>query len=172
MRLEPTSLIKRRKRERRRMTGLTGQPLVEAAHAVCRELDPDRRGLPLVQIEAALTSRGIAIARADARKTLGNSLNKHQDLFVRVGPATWSWTPPSYDPRKGLSGMGLAEEAYLVLSRRDPGREGLHYEDIKLLLIEEGVHIRGGNPGNTLFSALQNAKQWFEWVGSGTFRLK
>lgn len=151
---------------------LTGRPLAEAAHVACRELDPDHRGLPLAEIEAALGARGIAIAGADARKTLGNSLNKHQDLFVRVGPATWSWTAPSYDPTKGLSGMALAEEAYLVLSRQDPERRGLHYEEIKHLLVEQGVKIRGGNAGNTLFSALQNAPRWFEWVGSGTFRLK
>lgn len=68
--------------------------------------------------------------------------------------------------------MALAEEAYLVLSREDPRREGLHYEEIKRHLVEQGVKIRGGNAGNTLFSALQNATQWFEWVGSGRFRLK
>jgi len=150
----------------------TGRPLAEAAHAICRNLDPDRRGLPLGDIVAALESSGIVIAGADRRKTLGSALNKHQDLFVRVGPATWSWTPPSYDPTKGLSGLALAEEAYLVLSRHDPKREGLHYEEIKRLLLEQGVQIRGGNAGNTLFSALQSGSQWFEWVGSGRFRLK
>jgi hypothetical protein len=48
----------------------------------------------------------------------------------------------------------------------------VHYERIKELLQASGVKIRGGNPGDTVFTALQNANDWFEWTGSGTFRLK
>lgn len=153
-------------------TALVGRRLAEAAHLVCREVDEQRQGLPVGEIESALKAKDILIGGEEPRNTLSTALNKHQDLFARVGPATWAWTPPSFDPTKGLSGAALAEEAYLVLSKHDPTRQGLHYELIKKLLRESGVQIRGGNPGDTVFTALQNAGQWFEWVGSGVFRLK
>ena len=151
---------------------LVGRRLAEAAHLICREVDEERHGLPVAEIESALKAKEIDVGGGDQRSTLSTALNKHQDLFARVGPATWAWTPQSFDPTKGLSGAALAEEAYLVLSKHDPNRQGLHYELIKKLLRESGVQIRGGNPGDTVFTALQNASQWFEWVGSGVFRLK
>ena len=154
------------------MTPLMGRPLAEAAHAVCRDLDPEQHGVALVQIQRELVLREVLVAGSDTRKTLGSSLNKHQDLFRRVAPSTWAWTEPTFDPQVGLSGAVLAEEAYFVLSKHPEGRTGLHYENIKELLQTSGVKIRGGNPGNTLFTALQNADEWFEWTGSGTFRLK
>lgn len=151
---------------------LNGRRLAEAAYPVCQELDPEQKGLHLQAIEEALAQRGVPIAGAVARQTLSNALNKHQDLFVQGAQSTFVWTPPSYDPAKGLSGAALAEEAYRVVAVHEPARTGMRYGKILSLLLEEGVQIRGGNRGNTLFTALQNAKELFEWVGSGTFRLR
>lgn len=152
--------------------GSRGRPLAEVAHATCQEVDPNQQGLLVADTQAELALRSVEIAGTDRRRTLSTALNKHQDLFRRVGPSTWAWTSPGFDRRLGLSGSTLAEEAYLVLTKHPQGRVGLHYEEIKGLLQAAGVMIRGGNPGNTVFTALQNADEWFEWTGSGTFRLK
>lgn len=152
--------------------GVLGRELAIAAHRVCQEVDPDQQGVPIAELEGELQRRSVAIAGPVQRKTLSTALNKHQDLFRRAGPATWAWTQPTFDPGVGLSGAALAEEAYLVMSRHPDGRTGMHYESIKRVLQDSGVKIRGGNPGDTLFTALQNASDWFEWTRSGTFRLK
>jgi hypothetical protein len=151
---------------------LTGRQLAETAYPVCQELDPEAKGLKPQVIHEALVARGIAIAGANPRQTLNSTLNKHQDLFKGGPNYTWVWTEPSYDPTQGLSGAALAEEAYRVMAVHDRDRSGMHYGKLLRLLLDEGVLIRGGNRGNTLFTALQNADHLFTWVGSGTFRIQ
>lgn len=154
------------------MSGLVGQALAKAAHPIVRSADPDGRGLLIAEIEAAVLAAGIEIGGKSSRQVLGTAINNAQDLFKWVSENRWRWIEPVVPAGPGLSAFALAEEAYLVAIRHDPDQKGLHYEKLKQLLLETGVIIRGANPGKTLYSALLNAKQWFEWVSSGTFRWK
>ena len=150
---------------------LNGRPLALAAHLICQGLDLGQTGLRPQVIEEALIAGGIRISGKNPRATLNSTLNHHQDLFKGGPKYTWIWTNPSYDPLRGLSGAALAEEAYRMLSLHDPDRTGMHYGKVLELLLEDGVEIRGGNRGSTLFTSLQNSDM-FEWVSSGTFRVK
>lgn len=151
---------------------LAGRDLALASHPVCRDADPEQQGFLIGELETVVTRAGIRIGGKTSRQTLGTAINLAQDLFEWVEGGRWRWIEPKIPKGPGLSGRALAEEAYLVATLHDPDRNGLHYEAIKRLLIEERVVIKGTNPGHTTYSALSNAKQWFEWVSSGTFRWK
>ena len=152
-------------------SGLNGRPLALAALRVCQRLDPDQKGLKPQVIEQALIADEVRISGENPRATLNSTLNHHQDLFKGGPDYTWIWTNQSYDPARGLSGAALAEEAYRIMSLHDTGRVGMHYGSILEALLADGVEIRGGNRGNTLFTALQNSDM-FEWISSGTFRVR
>lgn len=154
------------------MTALVGRDLALAAHPVCRAADPDQRGIPIGEIESAVTSADIEIGGITPRQVLGTALNNSQDLFEQAAGGRWRWIEPVPSKGLGLSGLTLAEEAYVIAMREDPARLGLHYGRLKQFLIDDGVIIRGTNQGKTLFGSLQAATQWFEWVSSGTFRWK
>ena len=109
-----------------------------------------------------------ATIRGDARITLASALNKAQHRFDHPGRGLWAWKET--ETTAGLSGAALLDEAILVAKRLDPDRSGIHYETIKTAIIEAGARIAGGNPGNTLFSVLKSAPDWFEPVGDGRFR--
>lgn len=152
--------------------GLTGRALALAAHPVCRVADADQHGLPIADLEAAVLAGGIVIGGKVPRQALVTALNSSQDLFEWVKPGRWRWIEPVEARGAGLSGRALAEEAYRLAILRDPDRKGLHYEALKKMLLDDGVIIRGTNPGRTLFGSLQTADRWFEWMSSGTFRWK
>jgi hypothetical protein len=154
------------------LTALVGRALALAAHPVCRTTDPDLRGLIIAEVEAALIASGIEIGGKTPRQVLGTALNNSQDLFDQAPGSRWRWIEPVASRGEGLSGLALAEEAYPVAMRLDPDRAGLHYESLKTALIDQGVIIRGTNPGKTMFGSLQAATRWFEWVSSGKFRWK
>lgn len=154
------------------MSGLVGRPLAEAVHPVCRDVDPGQGGLRAAEIEAALAAAGVEIGGVTPRQVLGSALNNAQDLFEVAQSSRWRWIEPVERRSAVMSGIALAEEAYRLAMRHDPERLGIHYEMMKSLLLEDGVNIRGGNQGKTVFGSLQNAPQWFEWVASGTFRWK
>ena len=71
-----------------------------------------------------------------------------------------------------MSGEPLAEEAYRLAIKHDPGRAGLHCEEIRRLLQESGVIIAPRNPGRTVFTPPSRADNLSEWVSPGTFRCK
>lgn len=152
------------------MTALVGRALAVAAHPICREADPEQLGLRIADIESALGAANLEIGGVTPRQVLGTALNNSQDLFEQAPGGRWRWIEPVSSKGVGLSGLTLAEEAYVVAMREDPDRVGLHYEKIKQMLVDEGVIIRGTNPGKTVFGSLQAATRWFEWVSSGTFR--
>jgi len=154
------------------VTELVGRELALAAHPLCRTADADQAGLTVSEIEALLSQAGVAVGGRDKRKVLQTALNNSQDLFELAPKYKWRWLEPRVAGGEGMSGRALAEEAYRLAISADPGRLGLHYEKIKMLLIEDGIEIRGTNPGKTVFQALNDAKQWFDWVSSGTFRWK
>lgn len=154
------------------MTELVGRALALAAHPLCRAADGERNGLTISEIEALLSPAGVTVGGRDKRKVLHTALNNSQDLFEQAPQYRWRWLEPRLPTGEGMSGRALAEEAYRLVISADPGRQGLHYEHIKTLLIEDGVEIRGTNPGKTVFQALNQAKQWFDWVTSGKFRWK
>jgi hypothetical protein len=154
------------------VTALVGRALALAAHPLCRARDPGRAGLVVAEVEAALTSAGIDIGGKTPRQVLGTALNNSQDLFGQAPGSRWVWIEPIAPRGEGLSGLALAEEAYPVAMRLDPSRQGIHYETLKLALLDDGVIIRGTNPGKTMFGSLQGASRWFEWVSSGKFRWK
>ncbi len=151
---------------------LVGRQLAQVAHRILEEADPEQRGLTIAECEAALLSAGIEIGGRVPRQVLGTALNNSQDLFEQAPGYRWRWIVPVPLPAGGLSGLALAEEAYILAMKHDPGRKGLHFERLKQLLLENGVTIRGTNPGRTLFGSLQAADQWFEWIARGTFRWK
>lgn len=146
---------------------LFGDQLAEVAQGHARRLDPERLGLHTSVIQDAVQAAGTSI-RGDAPVTLWNAMNKAQHRFTKTGRSTWTWKET--EPKDGLSGAALLEEAYLVAKRLDPDRKGAHYEAIKAAILDDGARIAGGNPGNTLFSVLKNAKDWFEPAGDGRFR--
>lgn len=146
---------------------LFGDALAAVAQELARHLDPERKGLHISLIQQAVEKSGASI-RGDARVTFGSALNKAQHRFVRVGTGTWAWKETG--STEGLSGTALLDEAYLVAKRLDPDRAGLHYETMKAEIQNDGARIAGGQPGNTLFSVLNNAHRWFEAIGDGLFR--
>lgn len=154
------------------MTAFVGRELALAAHPICRAADPDQLGLRIGEVESACLAAGVEIGGITPRQVLGTALNNSQDLFEQAAGGRWRWIEPVPSQGVGLSGLTLAEEAYVVAMREDPERSGMHYERLKQLLIDDGVIIRGTNPGKTLFGSLQAATQWFEWASSGTFRWK
>ena len=154
------------------MTGLVGRQLALAAHPLCKAADPEQEGLKTAAIIELLDESGHEIGGRNRPQVLRTALNNSQDLF-RIGANwTWFWIEPVDPEGEGLSGLALAEEAYRLMMRSDPERNGMHYEAIKQLLLDNGVIIRGTNSGKTVFRALSNAKQWFEWTKSATFRWK
>lgn len=154
------------------MTALVGRELALASHAICRAADPEQLGLRVAEIEAELVEAGVTIGGREPRTVLGTALNNSQDLFAQAPSNRWRWIEPMPTKGVGLSGFALAEEAYRLAMAHDPKREGIHYEELKRLLLDDGVTIRGTNQGKTLFGSLQAATRWFEWVSSGTFRWK
>ena len=151
---------------------LVGFALAQAAHEFCCDADPDAEGLPVATIEEGVTSRGLTIGGANTRSTLNSGLNHSQDLFKRVRPGVWRWIEPTHDRHVGTSGAALAEEAYRIAIRNDPDQEGVHYGRVLELLLKEGTVIHGGNPGQTVFSAMNSADQLFDWIPPGKFKWK
>ena len=149
------------------MAELFGDRLAEVAQAQACRLDPDREGLHQALILDAVLATGDTI-RGNAGTTLGSALNHAQHRFDRVGRGVWAWK--GTEATEGLSGVALLDEAYLVVKRLDPGGKGVHYETIKAAILADGARIAGGNPGNTLFSVLNEAARWFEPLGGGIFR--
>jgi hypothetical protein len=154
------------------LTALVGRGLALAAHPVCRAVDPDQIGLVIADVQAALVAAGIEIGGKAPRQVLGTALKDSQDMFDQAPGSRWRWIEPVARRGEGLSGMALAEEAYPVAMGLDPDRQGLHYGTLMLALIDRGVIIRGTNPGQTMFRALNGATRWFEWISSATFRWK
>jgi hypothetical protein len=154
------------------MAGLVGQALAKAVHPVVRAADPSGAGMLLADIEAAATAAGIEIGGRSPRQVLGTEINNAQDLYKWVSENRWRWIEPVVPPGPGLSGIALAEEAYIVAMRHDPEGKGIRYNRLMDLLVADGVIIRGANPGRTMYSALLQASDWFEWVSSATFRWK
>jgi hypothetical protein len=154
------------------VTALVGRQLALAAHPVLREHDADRQGLRATEIATLLDDAGIEIGGSEPRSVLGSAMNNARDLFEPAPGSRWLWIEPVEPKGPGLSGRALAEEAYRLAMLHDPTRQGLHYGKLSELLRDEGVIIRGGNPGRTVFASLQQADNWFEWVSSGTFRWK
>ena len=154
------------------MTALVGRALAEAAHPIARNADRGQTELPIGDFEAVVAAAGVEIAGKAPRQTLGSAINPAQDLYDWVEGGRWRRIEPKVPKGPGLSGQALADEAYRVATIHDRDRAGLHCETLKRLLIDEGVIIKGANGGHTLFSALNNAEHWFEWVSSGTFRWK
>jgi hypothetical protein len=139
-----------------------GRALALAAHPVCREADPEQLGLPVADLERLLITAGIEIGGTDPRRVLGTAVNNSQDLFQWVEGGRWRWIERVAPKGAGLSGRARAEEAYRLAMLHDPERRGLHYERLKQMLLDEGVTIRGANPGKTMYSSLLNAERWFE----------
>lgn len=152
--------------------GLVGRSLALAAHSFCRAADPVQSGLRNAEIERILDAAGVVVGGNVPRQVLSTALNGSQDLFVMAPGDTWRWIEAVPPRGAGLSGQALAEEAYRIAMREDPGQDGLHYEIIKSFLIDDGVTIRGTNHGKTVFRSLQLADRWFEWISSGKFRWK
>lgn len=147
---------------------LYGLRLAELAQELARGLDPERKGLSVAEIQAALESHGERIFGDEPRNTVSWSLNASQHRFDRVGRGRWVWKATA--STEGLRGTLLADEAYRVARDLDPEQAGVHYEEIKAAILAEGSPIGGTNPGNTLYGVLSNAKEWFEALGSGRFR--
>jgi hypothetical protein len=146
---------------------LYGDKLASVAQDEARTLAPERKGLRISVIEAAVLASGHTI-RGDDRVTLGSALNGAHHRFDRVGTGTWAWKET--ESIEGLTASALLDEAYLTAKRIDPERHGVHYEVLKDAIVADGARIAGGRPGNTLFTVLKGAKQWFEALGNGFFR--
>jgi len=149
-----------------------GRALAQAAYSLMPRIDPGNEGRTNQLILDALLAEGVQPAGQDPRQTLRTALNLSQDLF-RIGDGfTWvailGVDPERADP--GLSGRLLAEEAYRLARLLDRARDGLHYESLKVALIEDGTLVHGPNQGQTLASALRNAPDLFEWLDRGRWR--
>jgi hypothetical protein len=154
------------------MTGLVGRSLALASHPICQRLDPDQAGLTLAEIEVAVVAAGVEIGGSVSRQVLGTALNTSQDLFRQAPQWKWLWIEPVEPEGAALSGRALAEEAYRLATLRDPERRGVDYKDVLRWLQDEGVIIKGGNAGQTLYRAMHAATDWFEWIERATFRWK
>lgn len=152
---------------------LVGRALAEEAWSVAREVDPERLGLKVKAVETALAERGILLGGSGKPSVLSSALNGDQRQFEGLGRGFWLWRPWSPEaglPSAGLAGASLADEAYPIARTLDPAQRGLHYGRIVSELQKSGVSIQGSNAGQTVYAALRDASDWFEWLGSGRFR--
>lgn len=151
---------------------LVGRALALGVHPIARAADPGQAGLPIADLEAAVVAAGIEIGGVRKRQVLGTAVNNSQDLFEWVEGGRWRWIEPRQPQGAGLSGRALAEEAYQLAVKHDPDRRGIDYNEMTKLLQSVGVIIRGTNAGRTVYSAMNGATDWFEWIGRSTFRWK
>lgn len=73
------------------------------------------------------------------------------------------------DPGRA-SGRDLPDAAYEAARRLDPGRKGMHYEEINEELLRSGAIIRGPSRGQTMSGALTGDPARFEQLGEGLWR--
>jgi hypothetical protein len=138
-----------------------GRPLVEAAWALARQIDPDAEGVHFGHLTLRLEESGFEIdaSRRPAERVVYDALNHAHDRFRRVEGArgVWRWTEPSErNPRLGLSGVRLADECYTGAQAIDPERHGVNYSrEIVPALLARGIAIRGVDVGASVNRAMR-----------------
>jgi hypothetical protein len=148
-------------------TELRGDALALRAHELARVHDPARAGLSVDQIAERLAAGGVRVAGSNPRSVLNSALNRAQHLFSHMDRGRWRWEHEV--PIDGISGRELAAAAYDLAQSLDPARIGMHYETLKLKLIDAGLQVGGPNQGQTMLAALGASKD-FEAAEPGIWK--
>ena len=107
-------------------TGLSGADLRDAALGVAKRLDPDRRGLSLDEIGAALQREGRVVKGPHQAITLWRSLASPpaSECFAEAGPGRYVWTA-SPQQRSGDPAAPVPSPLAAIVDRLDAALPGL-----------------------------------------------
>ena len=146
------------------------RPLVVAAYALAREMDPNAEGLHVRHLAERLVERG-AVINGDPARTLYDALNRAHLNFDHLPPSIFRWKEPEQrDPSEGVRGKVLADAAYAFMVANDPERRGLRLaSEVLTGLRSWKIPVRGTDAGATLNEAVRRDGR-FERVSTGTYR--
>jgi hypothetical protein len=140
------------------MTVYFGDALASRALEIARIEDRASHGMTISELLAAITRHGEVVRGDNPASVLRSALNRNQHIWEHPARGLWAWrSEAAFDPSVGLSGAELADAAYSVAVRLDPGRRGIHYEAIAADLKRTGIAVRGPQPGSTLSRALASS---------------
>jgi hypothetical protein len=168
----PGKASSRRRSSVRRTRHVT--PLKEILYELARNADPERRGIDSHTLYQRMA--GTAAVAGRDMQSVYDAMKDGQDLFKKMPsePNTFVWLEMPrtvYQPADGaLAGRRLAIVAHGLARSLDPDAGGLHYYKYIGAVLGAGERITGANPGATVHSAVNGAKDLFEQIGAGEYR--
>lgn len=142
------------------MAVLFGDQLAARAWTVAKTEDASRLGMTVEDLESAIRRHGDSIRGDSPATVLRSALNRNQHQWTNHGDGIWLWVEHPVDPTIGLSGLELADAAWVAARAIDPAQRGAHYERIAAELRRGGTRIRGPQEGGTLTAALAKSPRF------------